>query len=99
MQRQFDYLKQIQEGIEGMRNETWKHFIPHISMRVTKELMQQCGSLVAINDKEVIVGLPSWQLLQRAQEKQHRRILQAAIKTVWGERVKLRLVVSDKRQQ
>ena len=99
MQGQFDYLKQIQQGIEGMRNETWEHFIPHISIRATKELMQQCGSLLAINDKEVIVGLPSWQLLQRAPEKQHLRILQAAVKKVWGDRVRLRLVVSDKRQQ
>ncbi len=99
MQEQFNYLKQIQQGIEGMRNETWEHFIPHISMRATKELMQQCGSLLAINDKEVVVGLPSWQLLQRVQEKQHLPILQAAVNKVWGNRVKLRLVVSDKRQQ
>lgn len=97
MQGQFDYLKQIQQGMEGMRNETWEYLIPHIPMRATKELMQQHGSLIALNDKEVVVGFPSWQLLQRVRENQHLRVLQATVKKVWGDGMKVRLVVSSKR--
>jgi hypothetical protein len=68
-------------------------------MRATKEVIKQRGHLLAIDDKEVRVGFPSWQLLQRAHEKQHLPILKATVKNHWGNQMKARLVVSGKRHQ
>ena len=90
-----NYLQQIQQGIEGVRNETWEHFIAHIPLRATKELVQQRASLLSITNEEVVVGLPTAKLLKLVREN-HLKILQTVVKKVWGKQMKIRLVISDK---
>lgn len=91
MPQKINPLKQMEEGIQSMLGVTWKTVLSHISPRSTKELMQQHGKLIALNDGEAWIKVSSTPLLLMAIQKLPD--VESAFKKAFGTTIKIRLEV------
>lgn len=86
-----DSLKQMEEEMQSLLWQTWKTVLSHISPRSTKELMQQHGKLIALNDGEAWIKVSSTPLLLMAIQKLPD--VESAFKKAFGTTIKIRLEV------
>ncbi|MCW6050071.1 hypothetical protein K4039_08235 [Lyngbya sp. CCAP 1446/10] len=91
MPQKIDPLKQMEQAIQGMLDLTWKTVLLHISPRTTKELMQQHGKLIALNDGEARIKVSSTPLLLMAIQKLPE--IESAFTKAFGTTVKIRMEV------
>lgn len=91
MERQFDYLKQIEQGMQGMRNETWQCVLAHIPVPAAQILLRQHGQLLAISDREARIRISSEPLRKLALDK--RPAIETGFRKALGHTIKVSLEV------
>lgn len=84
-------LKQMEKAIQDMLDLTWNCVLAHITVRTTKDLMRQQGKLIALNDGEACIKVPSLPISRLAEDKLPD--VEAAFKRAFGCTIKVNLVV------
>jgi DNA polymerase-3 subunit gamma/tau len=89
--QKIDPLKQMEKAIQDMLDLTWNCVLAHITVRATKELMRQQGKLIALNDGEACIKVPSLPISRLAEDKLPD--VEAAFKKAFGCTIKVSLVI------
>ena len=91
MPEEIDPLKQMEKVIQDMLDLTWNCVLAHITVLTTKELMRQQGKLIALNDGEACIKVPSLPISRLAEGKLPD--VEAAFKKAFGCTIKVSLVI------
>ncbi|MBD1832919.1 hypothetical protein H6F61_09455 [Cyanobacteria bacterium FACHB-472] len=89
--QKIDPLKQMEKAIQDMLDLIWKGVILHISVRATKALMIQHGTLIAFSNEEACIKVRSLPIFNLAIQKLPD--IEAAFKKAFGYSIKVNLVV------
>lgn len=89
--QQVNALKQVEKAIEGILHLAWKCVIANISVSSTKELMRQHGKLIALNDNEAYIQVPSLSILNITQNKLP--VIETAFKKAFGHAITVNLII------
>lgn len=89
-----NYLKQVEEGIQGILTQTWDYVLAHIKLPSTKALLLQHGQLLSLSNGQARIGISSEQLRKLAETKLPE--IEAAFRAAYGYNIKVSLEVLSK---